>query len=66
MRLTTIVRVSQNGSSGESCVVGRISNDYSDDYLANRVKKQFETAKEELNLNLEERRKAKELQGVLF
>jgi len=66
MKLTTIVEVRQDGGSGKSVLSTRVREDYSEQRLAARVNGQFAAAKEELDADLAERRRARAAQMGLF
>jgi hypothetical protein len=66
MRLVTVVRVVKNGVSGESTLVGEVSDGYSEEQIAARTIKQFRTAKSNLIAGLAAKRAIASLQQDLF
>jgi hypothetical protein len=66
MRLTTIVRISKDGVTGESVTAGEVSEGYSEEQLATRTIKQFRDAKQELTAGLTARRAVESKQQLLF
>lgn len=66
MRLTTIVRISKDGVTGESVTVGEVSEGYGEEKLAARAIRDFRHAKDEVIVKLTAKRAAAELQNELF